>query len=139
MVNSDDPWYRGAARCHTCNYLYFPDFPDTWNSEAWLTDFQRKAETLLRQPYARLNDWRRDVYLVLQFVGCLDTMVTRYFSSPEFEEHERLLEILRSLGAAKSVDTLERVVRLAERPVQVLERFDPSEIRARMSTTRGKM
>jgi hypothetical protein len=50
-------------------------------------------------------------------------MVTWYFASPEFDEHERVLEVLRSLGATRSVDTLQGVVRLARRPEQILERF----------------
>lgn len=64
------------------------------------------------------------MYLALHFVDCLRTnLVTWYFSSSEFNERERLLEILRSLGATKSVDTLQVVIRLARRPEQVLERF----------------
>lgn len=122
-VISDDLYYYGGARCRSCNYLYFPDFPATWNTEAWITDFDRKAEIILQQAYPSKNDWRRDVYLTLQFVGCLDEMVTWYFSSPEFAEHERLLGVLESLGADKSVQTLHRVIRLAAEPERVLERF----------------
>jgi hypothetical protein len=123
MLNSDDPYYREGARCPTCNYLYFPDFPGSWNSEAWITDFDHKAEIILQRAYTSKNDWRRDVYLTLNFIDHMDNMVTWYFSSPEFDEHEHLLEILKSLNAAKTIDTLQHVVQLARRPEQVLERF----------------
>jgi hypothetical protein len=123
MLNSGDPYYHGAARCRTCDYVYFPDVPGTWYSEVWITDFERKRETILQQRYDSTKDWRRDAYLVLHFIDCLEKMVTWYFSSPEFDEHERLIEILRSLGAVKSIDTLQRVIRLARQPDQVLERF----------------
>lgn len=122
MLNCDDAYYRGGARCRTCNYLYFPEIPGTWNSEAWITDFDHKAEVIRQRTFPRKNDWRRDVYLTLHFIDCLD-MVTWYFLSPEFDEHQRLLEILTSLRAAKSVETLHRVIQLAERPDLVLERF----------------
>jgi hypothetical protein len=49
MLDSDDPYYRGGAQCRTCNYLYFPEISGTWNSEAWITDFDRKAEMILQQ------------------------------------------------------------------------------------------
>jgi hypothetical protein len=123
MLNSDDPYYQGAARCRNCAYLYFPEIPQTWNPEAWITDFDHKAQMILQQAYPTTKDWRRDVYLALHFIDCLDKMVTWYFSSPEFVEHEHLLELLRSLGATKSVETLQRVIRLGRRPEQVLERF----------------
>jgi hypothetical protein len=88
-----------------------------------MADFSHKAELIRQQVYASANDWRRDVYLVLHFIDCLDNMVTWYFSSPEFDEHHRLLDILASLGATKSVVTLQRVIRLARQPEQILETF----------------
>ncbi len=123
MLNSPDLYYRGGARCRACNYLYFPEFLGTWNLEAWITDFDHKAEIILQRKYTKKNDWRRDVYLALNFIDYLDKMLTWYFSSQEFDEHERLSEIFRSLNAVKSVDTLQRVVQLAYHPEQVLERF----------------
>lgn len=122
ILTTDDPYYLGGARCGGCNFLYFPDYPPTWNCESWRADFDRKAEVILRQEYEK-NDWRKDVYLALHFIDQLTQMATWYFSSPEFGEHDRLLGILDSLGAAKSVDTLRRAIELAKRPEQVRERF----------------
>lgn len=122
MLNSDDPYYRGAARCPNCNFLYFPDYAGTWNPEGWMADFDRKANVILQQSYDK-NDWRRDAHLAVHFIDCLGQMVTRYFRSSQFDEHERLLEILSSVGAVESVDTLRQIVQLARRPDQVLERF----------------
>lgn len=125
MLVSDDPYYRGGARCRACNYLYFPDFPTTWNAEAWIADFDQKAEVILNRAYADKQDWRREVYLILHFVDCLDDkMVTWYISSPEFDEHERLLEVMRSLGANKSVDVLVRVVQIAAQHEGPLGKFE---------------
>lgn len=56
MLNSDDPYLDGRARRRTCDYLYFPEFPATWNSEAWTTDFDHKAEVLQRAWWITARD-----------------------------------------------------------------------------------
>lgn len=125
MLISEDLYYHGGARCRTCNYLYFPDFPRTWNAEAWIADFDQKAEVILNRAYADKQDWRREVYLVLHFLDCLDDkMVTWYISSPEFNEHQRIAEVMRSLGANKSVGTLERVVQIAAQHELTMGKFE---------------
>ena len=123
FLNSSDPYYHGGARCRGCNYLYYPEVTGTWYPEAWDADYYRRADVILKQTYTA-DDPRRDAQLALHFIDCLqEKMVTWYHLSPNFNEHERLAEVLRSLGAVKTFEILERVVRMGECPDEVLERF----------------
>ena len=117
---SDDPYYQGGARCANCGYLYFPAFPATWNTEKWVADFERKAELILLGHLRERETWSWDLYLLLHFIDCMRTMVTWYFTSPEFNERERLIDLLESIGAVKSVETMFRIIDVANDPEKAL-------------------
>lgn len=119
-VESDDPYYRNACRCQECGYLYYLDYPDTWNVEKWMTDLDHKAKLVLEWEYQSLTGWRRDVYLVLHFLDQLQ-MVTWYFRSPEFTGHRRLDEVFEKLDANKSRVVLHEIIDLAGRQAHFLE------------------
>lgn len=120
---SDDPYYQGGARCANCGYLYFPAFPATWNTEKWVADFERKAELVLLCHPSERKTWIWDVYLLLHFMDCMRTMVTWYFTSPEFNERERLIDLLKSMDAVRSVETLFRIIDVANNPEKALDRY----------------
>ena len=117
---SDDPYYQGGARCSNCGYLYFPAFPATWNTDKWVADFEHKAELILLGSSVERETWIWDVYLLLHFMDCMRTMVTWYFTSPEFNKRDRLIELLKSMGAVRSVETMFRIIDVADNAEKAL-------------------